>query len=149
MRHFALVHYLAAASLTTSNTVDSLAVNVNTSAAAGTKRGQKLRSAILVNQRATAAAGPVLVDSEQPSTRRSALLSLFGAAVGAAFVPSSATALDMDAFVNSQLDNDTKNCDPKKDSKCVPKLTEDEALCKYGQSGQARGEACVRARTAK
>ena len=38
-----------------------------------------------------------------------------------------ANALDMDAFVNSQLEADTKNCDPKKDPKCIPKLTADEA----------------------
>jgi hypothetical protein len=37
-----------------------------------------------------------------------------------------------------------KNCDPKRDSKCIPKLSPDEALCKYGQSGNARGEACKR-----
>ena len=29
-------------------------------------------------------------------------------------------------------------------SKCIPKLSADEALCKYGQSGNARGEACKR-----
>ena len=43
-----------------------------------------------------------------------------------------------------QLDSDTKNCDPSKDSKCLPKLSADEAMCKYGQSGEARGEACRR-----
>lgn len=43
-----------------------------------------------------------------------------------------------------KLVNDTKNCDPKKDPKCIPPLTSDEALCKYGQSGEARGEACKR-----
>lgn len=30
------------------------------------------------------------------------------------------------------------------DPKCIPKLTQDEALCKYGQSGDARGDACKR-----
>jgi hypothetical protein len=43
-----------------------------------------------------------------------------------------------------QLESDTKNCDPKKDPKCLPKLTEDAALCKYGQSGEARAAACKR-----
>jgi len=43
-----------------------------------------------------------------------------------------------------QLEADTKNCDPKKDPKCAPQMTEDEALCKYGQSGDARAEACKR-----
>lgn len=42
------------------------------------------------------------------------------------------------------MESDKKNCDPKRDPKCIPKLTEDEALCKYGQSGNARGEACKR-----
>jgi hypothetical protein len=44
------------------------------------------------------------------------------------------------------LENDKKNCDPKRDPKCIPKLNADEALCKYGQSGDARGEACKRAK---
>jgi hypothetical protein len=48
-----------------------------------------------------------------------------------------------------QLENDTKNCDPKKDPKCIPTLDADQALCKYGQSGNARGEACKRAKEAK
>ena len=43
-----------------------------------------------------------------------------------------------------QLDNDQKNCDPKKDPKCIPQLSHDEALCQYGQSGNARSEACKR-----
>jgi hypothetical protein len=47
-----------------------------------------------------------------------------------------------------QLDADTKNCDPKVDSKCIPKLSSDEAMCKYGQSGDARGEACRRVKEA-
>ena len=55
-----------------------------------------------------------------------------------------ALALDMDAFASSELANDTKNCDAKRDPKCIPKLTEDQALCKYGQSGDARAAACKR-----
>ena len=47
-----------------------------------------------------------------------------------------------------QLDADTKNCNPKVDSKCIPKLSSDEAMCKYGQSGDARGEACRRVKEA-
>lgn len=57
-------------------------------------------------------------------------------------------ALDMEAFANSQIEADKKNCDPKKDPKCVPQLTSDEALCKYGSSGKARGEACARLKNA-
>lgn len=49
---------------------------------------------------------------------------------------------------NEQLESDTTNCDPKRDSKCIPKLTQDEALCKYGQTGNARGEACKRVKEA-
>eukprot|EP00588_Corethron_pennatum_P012212 CAMPEP_0194264922 /NCGR_PEP_ID=MMETSP0169-20130528/286_1 /TAXON_ID=218684 /ORGANISM="Corethron pennatum, Strain L29A3" /LENGTH=143 /DNA_ID=CAMNT_0039005267 /DNA_START=84 /DNA_END=515 /DNA_ORIENTATION=+ len=60
-----------------------------------------------------------------------------------AIVPAS-YALDFDAFANSQIEEDTKQCNPKLDPKCIPKLTSDEALCKYGQSGNARGEACER-----
>lgn len=59
-------------------------------------------------------------------------------------VPTVASALDMDAFMNQELEKDTKNCDPKRDPKCAPPMTKDEALCKYGQSGDARGEACKR-----
>ena len=57
-------------------------------------------------------------------------------------------ALDMDAFANAQIESDIKNCDPKTDPKCIPKLTEAEALCKYGQSGKARAEACASAKKA-
>ena len=30
--------------------------------------------------------------------------------------------------------------------KCIPELSKDEALCKYGQSSDARKEACRRAK---
>jgi len=43
-----------------------------------------------------------------------------------------------------QIEADVKKCDPKTDRKCIPKLDADEALCNYGQSGEARGEACKR-----
>lgn len=85
---------------------------------------------------------------EHVTGRRRALQNIFlGAGSSLAFV-GAANALDMDAFVNSQLDADTKNCDPKKDPKCIPELSKDEALCKYGQSGEARGEACKRVKAA-
>ena len=94
-----------------------------------------------------------------PSTNRNAVpssttafsasrrdLLAFGAALALSTAPITiaANALDMDAFENSQIAADQKNCDPKKDPKCIPVLTADEALCKYGQSGNARGEACQR-----
>ena len=41
---------------------------------------------------------------------------------------------------NSQ--KDTKNCDPKLDRKCAPKMSDTEALCKYGQGGKAKAAAC-------
>mmetsp|Transcript_7714 Transcript_7714/g.11087 ORF Transcript_7714/g.11087 Transcript_7714/m.11087 type:complete len:133 (-) Transcript_7714:123-521(-) len=77
--------------------------------------------------------------------RRQAMNFLMGGAA-AAFVSSvpTANALDMDAFMNAELANDTTNCDPKRDVKCAPKMSDDQALCTYGQSGKARGEACKR-----
>ena len=68
---------------------------------------------------------------------------LFGAFVTGA-AGTTANALDMDAFASSTLENDQKNCDPKKDPKCIPKISADQALCTYGQSGTARAEACKR-----
>eukprot|EP00554_Chaetoceros_debilis_P006846 CAMPEP_0194079952 /NCGR_PEP_ID=MMETSP0149-20130528/6076_1 /TAXON_ID=122233 /ORGANISM="Chaetoceros debilis, Strain MM31A-1" /LENGTH=154 /DNA_ID=CAMNT_0038761569 /DNA_START=113 /DNA_END=577 /DNA_ORIENTATION=+ len=59
---------------------------------------------------------------------------------------SAANALDMDAFMNAELDKDTKNCDPKLDRKCAPKMNDTEALCKYGQGGKARAAACMKLR---
>ena len=78
-------------------------------------------------------------------SRRNAMGGLATIFLSTLAVASNANALDMDAFMNAELDKDLKNCDPKKDSKCVPKLTEDEALCKYGQ-GKAMGQACKRVR---
>lgn len=89
-----------------------------------------------------------LTTDDQVFGRRKALLQFLAAGTVAASVPQSAFGLDMDAFMNSELDKDIKNCDPKKDPKCIPKLTSDEALCKYGQSGDARGEACKRVKAA-
>ena len=77
--------------------------------------------------------------------RRRALAILAGGSLSfMANSPDKVVALDMDAFVNKELEADTKNCDPKRDPKCAPQLSADEALCKYGQSGEARGEACKR-----
>jgi hypothetical protein len=53
-----------------------------------------------------------------------------------------ASALDIDAFMNNEL---SKPCDPSRDKKCAPKLSEDEALCRFGQPSPATGQACVRA----
>eukprot|EP00529_Nitzschia_sp_RCC80_P035813 CAMPEP_0113454606 /NCGR_PEP_ID=MMETSP0014_2-20120614/7948_1 /TAXON_ID=2857 /ORGANISM="Nitzschia sp." /LENGTH=171 /DNA_ID=CAMNT_0000346013 /DNA_START=906 /DNA_END=1421 /DNA_ORIENTATION=+ /assembly_acc=CAM_ASM_000159 len=78
--------------------------------------------------------------------RRKALQSIFGSAAvavaAAGGMASASNALDMDAFANAQIEADTKNCDPKRDPKCAPKMSQAEGLCKYGQSGNARAEAC-------
>jgi hypothetical protein len=53
--------------------------------------------------------------------RRRALESiLFGVFVTGS-AGKTANALDMDAFASSTLENDQKNCDPKKDPKCIPR----------------------------
>mmetsp|Transcript_14634 Transcript_14634/g.20690 ORF Transcript_14634/g.20690 Transcript_14634/m.20690 type:complete len:136 (-) Transcript_14634:158-565(-) len=82
--------------------------------------------------------------------RRQAMNFIMGGAAAAfvSSIPSAADALDMDAFMNAELASDTKNCDPKRDPKCAPKMTDDQALCTYGQSGKARAEACKRLKEA-
>ena len=79
------------------------------------------------------------------SSRRN-FINNFGAIAAGSIVslPSVTNALDFDAFEKGEVESDTKNCNPKFDPKCIPKLTADEALCQYGKSGQARGEACQR-----
>lgn len=76
--------------------------------------------------------------------RRAVLGTILGVAFTSTSVIQPSNALDMDAFMNNELANDQKNCDPKLDPKCIPKLNQDEALCKYGQSGDARSAACKR-----
>ncbi|KAL7474879.1 hypothetical protein ACHAW6_000825 [Cyclotella cf. meneghiniana] len=68
---------------------------------------------------------------------------------GTTFHDNDADALDMDIFEKSLIEKDTAQCNPKLDPKCIPKLTPDEALCKYGVSGSdARTAACKRVRDA-
>ena len=55
-----------------------------------------------------------------------------------------ALALDIDSFMQKELDNET--CDDRTSKKCKPKLTEDEALCRFGQPSKRTGEACLRAK---
>jgi len=82
-------------------------------------------------------------------SRRNAFKEAGALAVAIAFAPTvSANALDMEAFANAQIEADIKNCDPKRDPKCIPKLNADEALCKYGQSGTKKSEACRRVKAA-
>lgn len=91
---------------------------------------------------------PSALDSEPVFGRRKALQSILSVGVVVATSPRASFGLDMDAFANSELAADKANCDPKRDPKCAPQLTADEAMCKYGQSGDARGEACKRLKKA-
>uniref|UniRef100_A0A7S1VJA7 Uncharacterized protein n=1 Tax=Grammatophora oceanica TaxID=210454 RepID=A0A7S1VJA7_9STRA len=67
-------------------------------------------------------------------SRRNVLSLPFIAAAAAATTPA-ATALDIDSFVNSELSNDSTS----------PKMSEDEALCRFGFPSKPTGEACLRA----
>jgi hypothetical protein len=62
-----------------------------------------------------------------------------GTLFGSSIVVEKSYALDMDAFINKELANDNAKSSSNK------KLTNDEALCKYGQPSKDRGDACVRA----
>mmetsp|Transcript_203 Transcript_203/g.338 ORF Transcript_203/g.338 Transcript_203/m.338 type:complete len:192 (+) Transcript_203:99-674(+) len=70
-------------------------------------------------------------------TLTTAASSLFLAANVAITHPTTATALDFDAFESSQISKDSSSANPE--------LSEDAALCKYGAPGKAMGEACKRA----
>mmetsp|Transcript_4761 Transcript_4761/g.7032 ORF Transcript_4761/g.7032 Transcript_4761/m.7032 type:complete len:166 (+) Transcript_4761:179-676(+) len=67
--------------------------------------------------------------------RRSIISGIMTAAAALVTSPNAVRALDMDAFIQSELSKDA----PKAD------LTEDEALCKFGGPGPAVGAACQRA----
>ena len=54
------------------------------------------------------------------------------AALACASADGAAGALDFDAFERGEIASDTAKCDPKRDPKCIPKLSSDEALCQYG-----------------
>lgn len=70
-----------------------------------------------------------------------ALAGIFGAG-------GEASALDFDSFEKGLIEKDIAECNPKIDPRCIPKLTEDEALCKYGGGGTKKIEACIRVRDA-
>ena len=91
----------------------------------------------------------LITDVDQnKKTRRAALAKGMGfVGVVATRFADNAVALDMDAFMNAELESDEKNCDPKRDPKCKPKLSQDEALCQYGQGAKAK-EACKRVKVA-
>lgn len=77
-------------------------------------------------------------NSSRRSWMQGAMLTLAG---GGAMIgrPSAGSAIDMDAFALQQLSDDTN----KKQISVA--LTDDEALCKYGQPSPKKGDACVRA----
>ena len=95
--------------------------------------------------------------NNESSTRRDVINKVFTASLltitslassSVSYSPPS-NALDIDSFENSLLEQDTTQCNPKLDPKCIPKLTPDEALCKYGVPGaDARTDACKRVRDA-
>ena len=85
------------------------------------------------------------------SSRREIINIFTKATVGAVLIGTTteSNALDMDSFENSLIEKDTTECNSKLDPKCIPKLTADEALCKYGVSGaDERTKACRRVRDA-
>ena len=116
------------------------------SALAGNDRALHQPVGKSVVQEPLKAANEQIVDEPLFGRRKALQNILLGATAAAAFASSTSStpayALDMDAFMNSELDKDQKACNPKTDPKCAPKMTADEALCKYGQSGNARAEAC-------
>ena len=59
---------------------------------------------------------------------------LFAALPAVFLAPTISNALDMDAFVNSEIAKDSKKSD----------MSPDEAMCKYGQSGEKKSAACKR-----
>ncbi len=89
-----------------------------------------------------------LATDDEMYSRRKALQQFLAVGLVVAATPNVAFGLDMDAFMNSELEKDKANCDPKRDPKCAPQLSADEAMCKYGQSGDVRGEACKRLKSA-
>lgn len=90
------------------------------------------------------------VSSDSSSSRRNFISEISTLASGAVILGSqsfAANALDFDAFEQGLIASDTLKCNPKLDPKCIPKLTHDEALCKYGvQGAKERTAACTRVR---
>ena len=75
--------------------------------------------------------------SPDDSTRRSTILAFpaFAMMAGVSASPSASVALDVDSFIAKELDN----------KKVTAKMSDDEALCKFGSPARATGEACLRA----
>ena len=103
MRYFSSLKLLAVSSLFTSLT-DCLSTNL------GTVHGSRLTSRVEMKNMPVDASTIVCIDMahthDVPSSRRQALHSLMGFSAGLAFVsanPKVVHALDMDAFMNSQV----------------------------------------------
>lgn len=84
------------------------------------------------------------------ATRRNFLMNqsraaILGASISSASiaVPWPSIALDMESFVQKELAEES--CDDRVNKKCKPKLSDDEALCRFGQPSPKTGEACLRA----
>eukprot|EP00535_Pseudo-nitzschia_heimii_P005095 CAMPEP_0197192800 /NCGR_PEP_ID=MMETSP1423-20130617/25758_1 /TAXON_ID=476441 /ORGANISM="Pseudo-nitzschia heimii, Strain UNC1101" /LENGTH=158 /DNA_ID=CAMNT_0042645771 /DNA_START=77 /DNA_END=550 /DNA_ORIENTATION=- len=75
--------------------------------------------------------------SPDDSTRRSAIFTfpMLALMAGVAASPSPSAALDVDSFIAKELDS----------KKVTAKMSDDEALCKFGSPAKATGEACLRA----
>eukprot|EP00536_Pseudo-nitzschia_multiseries_P012263 jgi/Psemu1/290174/fgenesh1_pg.460_\ len=84
------------------------------------------------------------VSAPLDGTRRSAMRALPLAFVAMAS-PSMAQALDMDAFMAKELDssNNKNNNNNKNDGS--KKMSDDEALCRFGAPAKETGNACLRA----
>lgn len=79
--------------------------------------------------------------TKKPAISRRSVFGIPFVIAGAA--PTASMALDIDAFMQKELDTGT--CSESTDKKCQPKLTEDQALCRFGQPSKKTGEACLRA----
>eukprot|EP00532_Pseudo-nitzschia_australis_P007054 CAMPEP_0168175370 /NCGR_PEP_ID=MMETSP0139_2-20121125/7084_1 /TAXON_ID=44445 /ORGANISM="Pseudo-nitzschia australis, Strain 10249 10 AB" /LENGTH=151 /DNA_ID=CAMNT_0008093749 /DNA_START=134 /DNA_END=589 /DNA_ORIENTATION=+ len=75
--------------------------------------------------------------SSLENTRRSTILAFpaFAMIAGTFTASSPSLALDMDSFMAKELDS----------TKVAPKMSDDEALCKFGAPSKGTGNACLRA----
>ena len=100
----------------------------------------KLTILLLLGASSTLAYQPTSPRTSTPastpdSTRRLSFLAVPAIAMGLA---SPSNALDMDAFMAKELGNSDKKAEPAK-------MSDDEALCKFGAPAKKTGEACLRA----
>lgn len=91
----------------------------------------------------------VLQRKRHPNERRKLLQTAANFAVAGVLFGSnknspltSASALDMDAFIGQELAASSTSSTSSQNNK---KLSDDEALCRFGQPSKLKGEACVRA----